>query len=271
MNKIKDIFVALILIAGLFSSLSVSAETKKVFVCDDENFWPPYTFQEKGADGRVEVSGAMVELTKEIFQLADIPFKLVLTPWKRCLYQVENHSGLPAYEVFINGSYSDERAEKFLVSDIVYSAGAAYFYTTSKYPDGLVIDNLVDITNYKLCGVHGFNYDMYQVSSDDIAISAGDLHAAFQLLMSGRCELLLNAYSVPFGSKFTDKPMIDDSVRSGLIESIPSQTFHMFVSRKSSRGESLLKTINTSIEQLKASGRTETIFRKYLPDCGAEC
>lgn len=271
MNKIKDISIVLAFFAGLLSSVSVYAEFQKVYVCDDENFWPPYTFLATADDGEAYISGAMVELTQEIFQLADIPFELVLTPWKRCLYQVEHHRGSPAYEVFINGSYSAERNEKFLVSDPVYSSGAAYFYSESKYPDGLIIEDLQNITDYKICGVHGYNYDMYQVSPNDIAISAGDLHAAFQLLMSGRCDLLLNAYSVPFGSKFTDKPMIDDSIRSALIERIPSQTFHMFVSRKSPRSQSLLNIINTSLEHLKASGKTEEIFRRYLPDCGAGC
>ncbi|GAA3943529.1 substrate-binding periplasmic protein [Litoribacillus peritrichatus] len=241
-----------------------------VTICDDENLWPPYTFIRESAS-QPEVTGAMIELVDAIFKHSQLTYSLSLTPWKRCLYQVEHYSGAPAYEVFINGSFSEERAAKFLVSDRVYSSGAAYFYSQKTFPNGPDIKRLADAKDYTICGVHGYSYEMFNITADHIAISAGDLHAAFRLLKNNRCEIILNAYSVPFGSKFTDKPMIDDTIKARIFDELPHQQFHIFISRQSPRAEKLVSQINRSIQYLKNSGQADKIFRQYLPECGTDC
>ena len=252
----------LIVSFGFISSLH--AET--VDVCDDENLWPPYTITKDG-----KVTGAMVEMTDAIFSKIEIPHSLHLTPWKRCLYQVENFSGEPPFEVFINGTFSEERAQKYLVSETIYSTGNAFFYSNQKFKQRPEINSLADLQRFSVCGVHGYNYEMYKIKSEQLKVTANDLHSAFRLLKSGRCEIILNAYSVPFGSLFTDTPMIDDTVSAEIFSELPVQTFHMFVSRKSPRAEYLINAINDSIRELKSSGVAETIFKKYLPDCGTDC
>lgn len=237
-----------------------------VAVCDDENLWPPYAFLKDQ-----QLTGAMIEATDAIFKTALLDYQIYLTPWKRCLYQVEHFSGEPAFEVFINGSYSEERAKKYLISDAVYSTGNAYFYSNEMFDDKPHINALADLKDFSVCGVHGYNYDMYKIKPSQLSVVAYDLHAAFRLLKSGRCEVILNAYSVPFGSLFTDNPMIDDSIQAVIFDELPSQSFHVFVSRKTPRANFLINQINTAIQQLKSDGTLETLFRAYLPNCGTEC
>lgn len=243
---------------------TVNAQT--VDVCDDENLWPPYTIVKDG-----QVTGAMVEMTEAIFKKIEIPHTLHLTPWKRCLYQVENFSGDPPFEVFINGTFSEERSKKYLVSETIYSTGNAFFYSNQHFKQRPEINSLSDLQGYSVCGVHGYNYEMYKIKPEQLKVTANDLHSAFRLLKSGRCEIILNAYSVPFGSLFTDTPMIDDSVSAEIFTELPVQTFHMFVSRKSPRAQFLIDRINDSIRELKSNGTAGQIFKKYLPDCGTDC
>ncbi len=269
-QHLKPLYFLTLMYTLLINSAWAGTNQASVTICDDENLWPPYTFIKQTNEGP-KVTGAMVELVDAIFQQMDIEYSLTLSPWKRCLYQVENYSGTPPYEIFINGSFSEERAEKFLISDRVYSSGAAYFYSNKIFPKGPEIQTLSDLKDYSICGVHGFNYEMFQVTQHQLSVSAGDLHAAFRLLKNNRCELLLNAYSVPFGSKFTDKPMIDDSISAKIIEELPHQQFHLFVSRQSPRASYLLNKINDTIQALKQTGQADQIFRQYLPDCGTDC
>ncbi len=237
-----------------------------ISVCDDENLWPPYAFLQDDT-----LTGAMIELTDALFKEADLPYNIHLAPWKRCLYQVEHFEGEPAFEVFINGSYSAERAEKFLVSSPVYTTGNAYFYSQELFDSAPHINTLSDLSDFTVCGVHGYNYDMYRIKPSQLSVVANDLHSAFRLLKSGRCEVVLNAYSVPFGSLFTDNPMIDDTIRANIFDELPAQSFHIFVSKKTPRAQFLLDKINAAITTLKQNGTTDRIFRKYLPDCAADC
>lgn len=237
-----------------------------VTVCDDENLWPPYVFTKDS-----KVTGAMVELLDAIFKKTQIDHTLTLTSWKRCLYQVEHFSGEPRFEVFINGTFSEERAQKFLVSDQVYSSGNAYFYSKTQFPVAPEINKLSDLKNYSVCGVHGYNYEMYGLTSSDLSVTAADLHSLFRLLKSNRCDIILNAYSVPFGSLFTDKPMLDNTVDARIIESLPKQSFHIFVSRKTPRAKYLISEINQALQALKEDGTIHAIFSQYLPECGADC
>ncbi|MFC3152552.1 substrate-binding periplasmic protein [Litoribrevibacter euphylliae] len=237
-----------------------------IAVCDDENLWPPYAFTKNK-----QLTGAMIDATEAIFTTAQLNYQIYLKPWKRCLSQVEHFSGEPAFEVFINGSYSEERAQKFLVSEPVYSTGNAYFYSNTMFDEKPHINNLADLKDFSVCGVHGFNYEMYQIKPSQLSVVASDLHAAFRLLKSGRCEVILNAYAVPFGSQFTDSPMIDDTIKAEIFDELPSQSFHVFVSRKTPRASFLIDQINTAIQRLKKDGSLDRIFRTYLPDCGAEC
>ncbi|WP_284383290.1 substrate-binding periplasmic protein [Litoribrevibacter albus] len=265
-STLFSLILGALLVINAHASTDHLTQNAPVAVCDDENLWPPYAFIQDHT-----LTGAMIETTKAIFNLANIPYQIHLTPWKRCLYQVEHFQGDPTFEVFINGTYSEERASKFLVSQTVYSTGNAYFYSKDMFDAAPHIKTLSDLNDFSVCGVHGYNYDMYKIKARQLSVVANDLHSAFRLLKSGRCEVILNAYSVPYGSLFTDNPMIDDSIEAKIFEELPAQSFHVFVSKKTPRAGFLINQINQAITTMKNNGQIDAIFRKYLPDCGADC
>lgn len=267
----KHIVLLIMLLVSWFSSYvyaesASNANNASVAICDDENLWPPYAFLKNG-----QLTGAMVETTNAIFQHLELPHTIHLSPWKRCLYQVEHFKGEPAFEVFINGSFSKERATKYLVSQPVYTTGNAYFYSEEMFDAAPHIKSLSDLNDFSVCGVHGYNYDMYKIKRSQMSVVANDLHSAFRLLKSGRCEIILNAYSVPFGSLYTDNPMIDENIKAKVFEELPTQSFHIFVSKKTPRAAFLLQQINSALTTLKENGELDRIFRNYLPDCGMNC
>ncbi len=48
--------------------------------------WPPYTV---GESGSIVEKGLIVEVLTELFRRVDLPFRMELCPWKRCVYMVQ--------------------------------------------------------------------------------------------------------------------------------------------------------------------------------------
>lgn len=132
--------VALSLVAAVAAGAMLSARASPIVkICDDEAGWPPYTFADR-QDPRV-IRGASAELISEILKRAGYQAEIRLLPWKRCLAEVA--SGKSA--IALNASYSDERAQKYLLSQPYYTLSSALFYRVQKYPTPPVVATLADM------------------------------------------------------------------------------------------------------------------------------
>jgi len=257
-----------------YSHTSSSKTVTKVNVCDDVAEWPPYTYWER-EDGEVnkdKLTGAMIEVLYEIAEITDIVFDISMLPWKRCLLDVNEFSQKQKSEMFINGTFNVERAEKYYITAPIYFNKAGVWYSNKRFPNGFTIKSFDELNKYKLCGVLGYNYDRYKVAdSSQVDTRATSLDQAMKKVSADRCNLLLESAAIPYGFQAIGKSVIPEDVKFAVIEDSPAAGFHIFIAKSSPRAFKLLTTINQAVIILGANGTIDKIMRSYLPTCGRYC
>ncbi len=256
-----------------FVNISAIHADPVVNICDDKTEWPPYLFMERvnGKPNKNKLQGAMIEILEKITEITGLEFKIELYPWKRCLFEVENFGKNKKYEVFINGSYNEERAQKYYLTAPVYMTSRGYWFSSKKFPDGPDIKCTADLKKYNVLGVLGYNYDEYGFPGNNgIDAGAKNLKAAFMKLNLGRGDILVQSAPVPYGHKAIGENIITENI---VFKKLPDEKpggFHIFISKSSPRAYELLTKINQAIVILGARGTIDEIIKKYIP-CGRNC
>ncbi len=258
----------------LFLSLLLITNTinaKEVKICDDISEWPPYSYYERtnGVINKTKLTGAVTQLLEEIFKIADLDYSVSMIPWKRCTTSVDNFDRVKKYEMFINGSYSQDRAEKYLISKTIYSTHHGVFYSTKKYPKGLPFYKQSDINKFKLCSVNGYDiskyYDVYGLKKGTkVDQGSPTLYSVLQKISIGRCDILINSKEPLYGAVLINKYKLPKYIKSINIPNAKPVNFHIFIAKKSPRANELLKKINEAILILQNNGVSNDIFNKYL-------
>ncbi len=159
-------------------------EGEIVNICDDAAEWPPYIFYKRDTTGEKtkELIGISVDLLREIFDKQGIRFTVELRPWARCQKEVELGED---FQLALNASYNQERAEKYYLSLPYYSTSSYYFYSKKHNPNGLDIKNMADLKKYSVCGKnHKHSKELKRIIDEGI----GDLKK------SGKLEQILKKY-----------------------------------------------------------------------------
>ncbi|WP_157231041.1 substrate-binding periplasmic protein [Kiloniella laminariae] len=243
---------------------------KPVRVCADELGFPPFTYLEKEVPGnsRRELTGASYELILLVFSEAGIPAKVELAPWKRCLASVARFSVEGDFEIFLDGSSSREREGLYLRTQPVYLATRALYYSKKNTPRATKIPELTALNHYRLCGIAGYNLQWLKLYSvtQKVDQTTYSYDHAFHKLDEGRCDFVIGY-----------KEQVDGLIKEGdlilpneieVLKNVifPTETFYLWISRKSDRAESLLQIVNDGIAKLQADGRYEDIFLRYVKD-----
>lgn len=225
-------------------------------ICDDDAGWPPYTFADP--QHPQAVIGASADLLVEILKRAGYEPKITLLPWKRCLAEVERGT----MAMLLNAAYSEERAQKYLMTTPYYSIRSALFYLSSKYPVAPKIDTVADMKQYRYCGLFGYNYTMYAIPDTQLDTGAKDEAIRFAKLRHDRCDFALGDVEVLNG--FVSMGQLNLSGVSHIpIPGDKPKEFYALVTRAPSGGEKLLKVLNDGIAAAKADKTYTRIFKKY--------
>lgn len=253
------------------SSISLAQPVK---ICDDASEWPPYVYFERvdGKKNYKKVMGATIDLLDEIFKLIDMTYSIELVPWSRCtdaVYQFGKGKKLGEFynfEVFANGTFSSERAKKYYITTPIYETHKGVFYLKKRYPNGLNIKKLADLNKFRLCGVLGNSYESFKIDETKLDIGATTYQGVLLKIKMDRCDLFPNSIEPIYGFTTIGTPIIPTGVVSERILDIDPSTFHLFISKTSSRAYELLTKINQSILILQYNGVSKRIFKKYFPE-----
>lgn len=261
------------LITFIFLVASSVAIAQPVRICDDDTEWPPYTYYPRvdGKPDKSRLTGAVVELLDEIFKINEMEYSIKLLPWKRCLNEVYRFGENRKFEVFTDGSFSVERTNKYYLSTMIYTTHQGVFYSKKKYPNGVPMQKSSDLNHFKLCGVHGWNYEYlytdYGVAKDKkIDTGAKNIHHALTKISKLRCDVLPNSLEPVYGGVAVEKYTIPEDIASMPIPGVDPTTFHIFVSKSSPRAYELLTKINQAILILQHNGVSKKIFNKYFSE-----
>jgi polar amino acid transport system substrate-binding protein len=213
----------------------------------------------------------MIELVERIFALVKMDYNITAVPWKRCLREVATFGRSQTFEIAIEGTLNEQRLGAFYITAPVYTTTGAYWYSKQKFPQGPMIRSPADLQGYRLCGILGYNYTGYRISSERVQNQPRTYQAAFNMVSLGRCDLFLSNIPTVVGKTKLGELTVPDDIDGKRVPGLPSGTFHIFIAKSSPRAQALLAEINQAILTLHYRGITDQIFRKYLPQCGRDC
>lgn len=231
-------------------------------VCDDGAEWAPFTYYLRDSSGvsTQKVVGYSVEVLTRILEPLGKKARIELLPWARCQLEVAMGQN---FALALNASPSPERAERFLMSRPYYRTHHAYFYSRRHHPGGLNISDVSDLNQYRVCGVHGYNYSDYKLLPHKLDTGAQDLTRVIAKLHMGRCDLGLEKWEILVGTRNTGQNLLaDPELVVHTLPGLPITQFHMLISR---RYPELAQTINKGLENLEASGELAVILTRYIP------
>jgi polar amino acid transport system substrate-binding protein len=255
----------LVHLGGILTLMIVSAmaQAEELSVCQDEDGFPPFIIIKPSAEHGAApvVSGSSVEMIHAISQKTGIPIHLVLRPWKRCLYEVENGE----LDMVADAYMTPERDKLFQISHPYYRLTLAFFYSRSKFPNGLPPVHSLQFEKLKGCGLQGFSYIPYGIpESHHLDLGAGHKQTMLKL-KAGRCDYFPEALEV-MGS-FDDPSMNylhDDELGFQKVDSETVPSIHLLLSRRSPRTKDILPRLNQAIDELVASHMISKAVNSYL-------
>lgn len=257
-----SLWLAVGLCAAHGSALSAAARTAlSVAICDDENEWPPYSYYQR-IDGKktTRVVGFAVDVIDDIFNRHGIDYSVDLIPWSRCL--AVSSLGRD-YAMVFNLSYNAERAKAFLLSRPYYATTSYYYYSRRNHPKGLAINSLADLKKYRVCGVQGYNYDGYGLSSGEVDQGARSFTALISKVKLGRCALFPEKDEVMMGYAAIGKDYLSDpDIGKAPIPGMKPDLFYFGVAKRYAHAEEVHAMIDAALVQMESNGRLAELWRK---------
>lgn len=237
-----------------------TADPAVVRVCDDVSEWPPYTYFERvnGEKGE-QVIGFVPDVLAEIFDKNGVAYEIELLPWQRCVEEVERGKD---YQMLMNASYNEERAEKYYLSEQVYVTNSYYFYSKTHHPEGLDIEDKSDLKNYRTCGILGYNYTEYDVPEIDTGTT--DMNALVDKLAADRCDLFIEKFEpmVGFAVVGNDYLTRGNLGYAPIVGTEPAAFYMLFT--KNERGLELKNMVDAGLKEMQESGRLAELLAKYV-------
>jgi len=262
----KKIVLAIVFFVNLYSS-------EEVKICDDIAEWPPFTYY-KRINNKVDKSqleGATVELVKHIFDEINMKYSISLIPWKRCTSLVDKYNKAHKYEMFLDATYTKERAQKYYITLPIYSTQNVIWFSKKKYTKKELLNKIEhDVNSIRFCDAHGYEVEKYyKVLGVDrnisIDVGAKDQCAVLRKISLGRCDAMVASKVPIFGYNVIGKCNIPKDITFITIDKFKKTNFYIFIAKTSPRGKQLLEKINKAIIKLKKDGTYKRIFSKYLP------
>ncbi|KIA79957.1 hypothetical protein QR66_13150 [Chromobacterium piscinae] len=264
MNRLESARVAFCLAILYLGNLAQAQPglPNSLKICEGEEEWPPFVYFKRidGKKNGKEVAGYSIDYIKNLLAKNGIASIIDMIPWKRCQKEVVDGN----YDMLLNATKSEERDRLYWVSDAYYKlTGIAFYSTTRPVPK---LRKLEDLRNYRICGIRGYTYENYGLSTNQVDSGSANISMAMNKILNNRCDLFLNNLEIIIGSHILGLEDYLHDQRFGYIRITGKQdsSFHMLISRKPSYAEKLKILINQGIIDMEKSGETEKLRKRYL-------
>jgi polar amino acid transport system substrate-binding protein len=236
-------------------------------VCTDNSDWAPFTYYERNSNGEKsnKFTGASVDALKAISKKTGIKFNISAYPWKRCLSYVEHYGKVKKFEAFIDGTSNKSREEKYLKTEPFYATTLGVFYSKTRFPKGLDISLRKDLAPYKVCGIHGQNYDKYVKLGIKLDTGSKNISSAIKKVLAGRCDVYVSSLEPVLGDILLGNVEMPENLTYTQIKEKESNNFYFWISKQSLRAKEIKTTMDKAIKELKKDGKWEEIYKNYIP------
>lgn len=256
------IILGILCLAINFPAISEIPSGTTLRTCDGGE-WPSYIYFRRDNGEITDQSVSYdVDVFEKIFQKHGIGFTVELITWSRCLHEVETGE---TYKMVSSVTYSEERDQKYLMTDTYYTVQLHYFYPNANFPNGLDIQSLSDFSNYKVCGLRGYNYANFSILVETIEVGTKNFPQLIGKTERGHCDAVLGRSEIfaEFAQTRNDYIKIHN-LGTASMPGVQGDKFFMMVSRNYENAEDLRQITNEGIADLNASGEAEKLISSYL-------
>ncbi|MEF1255311.1 MULTISPECIES: substrate-binding periplasmic protein [unclassified Vibrio] len=222
MLRFTDIIIACVITFVSFASYAHNTELTHVRVCGDAIDWSPYTYVVNDA-----AYGSDVVILDRVLVQNGVSYDITMTSWSRCLRGTKSGE----FDLALSASFSDTRTKDFLYTEWYYSITPYYIYSSTRFPQGLEITSVQDLSAYKVCGNHGYNYADFELNN--IVREGNSVKDVLTKLRQGECEVYLNWLEIIDGLKSVwGIEYITDDLVAKAIPNMPPHKFYMLISKQ---------------------------------------
>ncbi|CAM3084081.1 substrate-binding periplasmic protein [Vibrio neptunius] len=243
MMNLPICFCLLILLTGLNKALATTSELRNehLSICGDSIDWPPYTY----LDGE-DVKGFDLDVLNHVLLPQSITFNFTMTSWSRCLKGAKSGE----FQIAVSASHSEERAKHYLYTDWYYNITPYYLYKKSRFPKGLSIDDVAELDQYKVCGIHGYNYGDFQLK--EVEQYTHSMHELITELKQQRCDVILSWNEILDGIQSVwGINYVSEDIESKPIPNMAKHKFHMLISKQYEHALSLKKLLDKGLKEFQ--------------------
>lgn len=198
--------------------------------------------------------GMITDILNQVMRVADLEAEIEFQPtWGNLMADTEAGK----YDGTFPWYYSEERAERFLVSE---SLGATYVIPYVKANSGITANEPGDLAGYRLCRPAGyFTHDLVALmENEDTTLTQPDsLGTCFEMLRDGEVDV------VPvdlFSAKSAIASVFDsDRAVQQLSIVFSRQSMHVLIPKNHPNGKQLLVEINKALFKLETRGILQSI------------
>ena len=226
-------------------------------ICGDAAGWPPYTFEQDN-----EVRGYDADVLALILPAAGFDYEIRMLPWKRCLLEVEKGR----YQIALSASASKERKVRLLTTEPYYQVQPGYAYSLDRFPSPPLVQNSMDLKNYNICGLRGYDYNRFGIDTRWVMREANHYAQALAQVRRGRCELFLTRLEVLHGLYRQGDVDLGDDILFAPVPGIVADDFVMLISRLYRRGPELKAVLDQGFSELRKQGQLRELLNFYLAE-----
>lgn len=202
----------------------------------------------------LERNGFFTAITNAAFERAGYDVDNEFIPWARAMK--DTHDG---YRDVLQGAYySEERAEEYYVSDVVYEAEVGL--VARRDVDIQTYDSMRDLEGYTIAVGRGFAHSDAFDNAEFLDKQASDDHPqlAVRQLFAGRIDMIAGGIPAILHEITEQGHDVEDVVV--IQPPLVVNPLHNMVSRNHPRGEELIADFNRGLRQIREDGTYDRIL-----------
>ena len=260
-------FVVFCVAALLAGNDVAGAEQPLVRACDNDHDHPPFRWRQQNADGQMEIHGLGYTLLRQILAKNGWHLELELLPLRRCQQEVAIGKN---FQLIITSSPNPERLQRYRVTDAYDETHSHAFYLRSRFPDAAPVREKRDLRKFKVCGIAGHNFAMLDLPAGHIDMGAENYPAVFQMLRSGRCDVVPYSLESIAGLRLVGMDVLGSGdIAYSPIADVEPTPLVMMVAKSYRHGDALVTLINQELAALRQSGELQRLQEAFHRDGNA--
>lgn len=261
----KHIILTYLAYSCISSTIALAEEPQELpfslRICSDDAEWPPFTYFSRVAGEKSKLKGYSIDVLSAILTPINQPYKIDMINWNRCKYDVMHSK---RYHMLIDASLNEQRKKNFFYTDKYYDTHTYYFYAKAHHPKGINISSLKELKQYRLAGMKGYNYAIYDLKESDISIYKNSQQKIFYMLLHNRADLHLERIEIIAGFAAIGENLLgNNEILYAPLPNVKPMSFHMLFP-KTNQGKNLRNFFNRALKNLKSKGVLESLLKKHL-------